>query len=158
MLERYEGALHRADKEKDYGTLRVRGPIGWLKKKSSTGDRPKDKKGSFLLRARHTRVKVPFEPHPDVSPDEPTASPEATVPIEIDAPHRERLSQQRLQEQIQLLRTLHQHQYENFKEPDHQYNTMEFASTTTNATPLAKSISMPSIIRGMSMANFKNKS
>lgn len=166
MLERYEGAMYRhADKEKEYGSLRVRGPIGWLKKKS--GDKPpKEKKASsFLGKYRYTKVKpsestTSLMPIPeDNTPPPPTLS-ASSAKVEDEKPvtpaHRARMTQQRLQEQIQLLRTLCQHQQDSLKGPDNHYNTVEF---TTTATPLAKSISMPSIIRGISVANFnKHKS
>jgi len=173
MLERYEGALQRSsekekdkdkdkDKDKESGSIRKRTPnLGsWLKKKSTIGDtyKPKEKKSSFLGKSRTGKIKVPLEVHDTDSAGTFTDldSPD-TDPSDDTEPHRERLTQQRLQQQIQLLRTLHQHQHENFKQSDHQYNTLEFASTT-NATPLAKSVSMPTIIRGLSMANMKNKS
>jgi len=171
MLERYEGALQRADKDKEkenFSTVRIRGPnlgLGWLKKKSIIGGRPKDKKSSFLSKTRPAKAKTASEdPTVDanvgIAEEAPSSHNVASESIDFTdpddpVPHRERLTQQRLQQQIHLLRALHQHQHENFKEPDHQYSTLEFANTTSNATPLAKSISMPTIIRGMSMANLK---
>jgi len=157
MLERYEGAVH---KDKEYGSIRVRGPnlgLGWLKKKSFLGDKStvKEKKTSFLGKYRTIKNKQSFQPNVS-DPNMPSIAEESDSEDKDDTPlQRERLTQQRLQQQIQLLRTLHHHQHENFKEPDHQYNTMEFANTTSNATPLSKSVSMPTIVRGMSMANFK---
>jgi hypothetical protein len=164
MLERYEGALQRHEKEKDYGTVRVRGPnlgLGGLfkKKKKSMSVVDKSKKSSFMSKGQ-SKVKVN---QVDVSlgvvvddPDKPDEMGGVLTKDKQGQLHRKRLTQHSLQQQIQLLRTLHQHQHDSLKEPDHQYNTAEFSNPTATA-PLAKSISMPAIMRGISMANLKGK-
>lgn len=152
LAERY---LQKAEKEnKDFGTLRKNFP--WLKKKSTLSSRSKDKKNSFLGGSRGTKVR------PGINTAD--TSVEIVEAVSEEAPpspgletlmRRERLTQQKLQEQIQLLKALHQHQQDSFKEPDTQFNTLEYPNTTTNSsTSLAKSVSLPSIVRGLSMANF----
>lgn len=153
LAERY---IQKAEKDKDFGTLRAKGPnfAFWIKKKSTLSIRPKDKKGSFLGGSRYAKVR------PGINTIDTSVGIEETAATEEAPPapgletlmRRERLTQQKLQEQIQLLNALHQHQQASFKESGNQFNTFEFP--TNNSTNLAKSVSLPSIVRGLSMANF----
>lgn len=137
--------------------------LGWLKKKTQHalvgGEKVKkeDKKSSFLGKYRITRktskesLTAPSSPpsSPELSGDDSDEAVEDDVNV---TKHRERLTQLRLQQQIQLLRNLHSQQQTRPTTEGGMYATMEFASAPS--APLAKSVSMPSIMRGMSVAHF----
>jgi hypothetical protein len=155
LLERYDGAL-KQDKEQGR-----KGPItlNWFKKKTHTIAAPKkDKKHSFLGKYSQISRDEPREPVTVAPAPQPAAEGDAATAAaeEMAKVHRERLTQQRLQQQIQLLRSLHQHQNDNpneegFRDTE-QYNTLEFSTATT----LSKSTSMPAILqRGVSVVHLK---
>lgn len=183
MLGRYECALHRHQHQKSYGTMRTKGPnaLGWLKKKTASTivhsekpERPqkKEKKSSFL--GKYKKVKTD-PPTATVSLDPPTSDEEDNICVacqeqealveqtatpEERLAHRERLTQQRLQQQIQILRNLHQRQAEIFEDANSpsQPSTVEFTPASSSSSPLTKSVSMPSIInRGVSVISLKHK-
>jgi len=110
VLERYEDVVHKQDKENGHS----KSPLWWLHPKlhKKENGHPKKEKATLLGKGSQTmRIKKSRKEHIDKLVSEALSDPEDIVGGSLKEKKKsKRISQQALQQQIQLLRNLHQYQ------------------------------------------------